>query len=61
MRTTSRHDAVERSRQHEQWVDNLRVILIAGVIVVHVATAYLVDIPWYYDDELSATGVWPTT
>ena len=44
--------------RHELWVDNLRVVLIAGVIVVHTATAYVVDIPWYYDDERAASGVW---
>jgi glucans biosynthesis protein C len=45
------------SRQREPWVDNLRVALIAGVIVVHVATGYVVDIAgWYYDDELRASG-----
>jgi hypothetical protein len=36
-----------------QWVDTLRVVLIAGVIVVHTATGYVTDIVgWYYDDEL---------
>ena len=33
--------------------------VIAGVIVVHTATAYVVDIPWYYDDERATSGVWP--
>ena len=28
-----------RRHRHELWVDNLRVVLIAGVIVVHTATA----------------------
>jgi hypothetical protein len=47
-----------RRQRHELWVDNLRVVLIAGVIVVHTATAYVVDIPWYYDDERAASGLW---
>ncbi len=47
-----------RKQTHEAWVDNLRVLLIAGVIVVHTATAYVVDIPWYYDDERAPSGVW---
>jgi len=47
-----------RRHRHELWVDNLRVVLIAGVIVVHTATAYVVDIPWYYDDERAASGLW---
>lgn len=40
------------------WVDDLRVVMIAGVIVLHVATGYVTDIAgWYYDDELDASGV----
>ena len=40
-------------------MDNLRVVLIAGVIVVHTATAYILDIAgWYYDDERSTSGSW---
>ena len=56
---TSSQDTVARSRPREQWADNLRVAVIAAVIVVHTATAYLVDIPWYYDDERTTSGVWP--
>jgi hypothetical protein len=26
---------------------------------VHTATAYVVDIPWYYNDERTTSGVWP--
>jgi peptidoglycan/LPS O-acetylase OafA/YrhL len=40
------------TRQREQWVDTLRVVLIAGVIVVHTATGYVTDFAgYYYDDE----------
>jgi peptidoglycan/LPS O-acetylase OafA/YrhL len=40
------------------WVDNLRVAAIAGVIVVHTATAYVTDFAdWYYQDELHPTSV----
>ena len=40
------------------WVDNLRVAAIAGVIVVHTATAYVTDIAdWCYHDELDPTPV----
>jgi fucose 4-O-acetylase-like acetyltransferase len=43
--------------QREQWVDTLRVLLIAGVIVVHTATAYVTDFAgYYYDDERVTTG-----
>jgi hypothetical protein len=55
---TSPHATVERTRPREQWAENLRLVLIAGVVVAHTATAYLVDIPWYYDDEQSTSGVW---
>jgi glucan biosynthesis protein C len=55
----SSQDIAVRSRPREQWADNLRVAVIAGVIVVHTATAYVVDIPWYYDDERTTSGVWP--
>jgi peptidoglycan/LPS O-acetylase OafA/YrhL len=41
-----------QTRQLEQWVDTLRVVLISGVIVVHTATAYVTDFAgYYYDDE----------
>lgn len=55
----SSRDTAARSRPREQWADNLRVAVIAGVIVVHTATAYVVDIPWYYDDERVTSGVMP--
>jgi peptidoglycan/LPS O-acetylase OafA/YrhL len=43
---------VVQIRHREQWVDTLRVVLIAGVIVVHTATAYVTDFAgYYYDDE----------
>jgi len=51
-------DAVATPRRSEVWVDNLRVTLIAGVIVVHTATAYVVDVPWYYDDERTSSQAW---
>jgi glucan biosynthesis protein C len=31
-----------------EWMDNLRVVLIAGVIGAHVASAYVIDSDWYY-------------
>ena len=37
-------------------MDNLRVAVITGVIVLHVATAYVLDISWYYE-ERTASGV----
>jgi type IV secretory pathway protease TraF len=35
-------------------MDNLRVAVIAGVIVAHVATAYVLDIDWYYEERSSS-------
>lgn len=46
-------------RLHQSWMDNVRVALIAGVIVVHSATGYVTDIAgWYYDDEMTSSEVW---
>lgn len=36
------------------WVDRLRVVVIAGVVVAHVGTAYLVPIGWYYEERISS-------
>lgn len=48
-------------RQREQWVDTLRVVLIAGVILVHTATGYVTDFAgFYYDDELAVNTVLST-
>ena len=56
--TSTQGAGVETSRR-EMWVDNVRVFVIAGVIVVHTATAYVLDLAaWYYDDERAAGGVW---
>ena len=36
------------------WVDRLRVVGIAGVVVVHVGTASLVPIGWYYEERIES-------
>jgi surface polysaccharide O-acyltransferase-like enzyme len=41
-------------------VDNLRVAVVAGVIVVHTATGYLTDFADWYYDELTPRDVWGT-
>lgn len=39
----------------EAWPDNLRLVLISGVIVAHVATAYVVDlVSWYYEQRTTS-------
>jgi hypothetical protein len=41
------------------WVDNLKIAVIAGVILVHTATAYLLDdFDWYYDLERTTSERW---
>jgi glucan biosynthesis protein C len=37
------------------WMDTLRVTAIAGVIVMHAATAYILDIDWYYQERTTST------
>ena len=41
------------------WMDTLRVTAIAGVIVMHAATAYILDIDWYYQ-ERTTSALTPT-
>ena len=36
------------------WMDTLRVTAIAGVIVMHAATAYILDIDWYYQERTTS-------
>lgn len=53
-------DTIVKGRTREQWADNLRMIVIAGVIVVHAGVGYLVDIAgWYYQAERVTSGFWP--
>lgn len=40
----------------QAWIDNLRVAVIAGVIVVHVASAYVLDIDWYYEERTTSAA-----
>lgn len=34
-------------------MDNLRIAVIAGVVVTHVAITYVLDIDWYYEERTS--------
>jgi glucans biosynthesis protein C len=45
--------------QREHWADNLRVLVIAVVVVWHTAAAYLQGASWYYMDR-STSKVWTT-
>ncbi len=44
-----------RPAAHHRWIDRLRVSVIAAVIAVHTATAYVVPIPWYYQERTTST------
>ena len=56
----SSHDSIVESRPRELWADNLRVLVVAGVIVVHTATGYLTGIAdWYYTERTTST-LWST-
>ena len=46
--------AGEVTRAREAWPDTLRVVIITGVIVMHAATGYVVDIGWYYEERTSS-------
>ncbi len=55
---TSSRDVIVERRPREQWADNLRVLVIAGVIVLHAATAYLAPIAGWYYEERTTSSVW---
>jgi surface polysaccharide O-acyltransferase-like enzyme len=40
----------------QAWIDNLRVTVIAGVILMHVASAYVLDIDWYYEERTTSAA-----
>ncbi len=46
--------AGEVTRGRKAWPDTLRVAIIAGVIVMHAATGYVVDVGWYYEERTSS-------
>jgi glucans biosynthesis protein C len=43
----------------QRWADNLRVLVIAAVVVFHTATAYLGGSDWYYMDR-TTSKLWST-
>ena len=46
--------SVAQQTTRSPWIDRLRVVVIAGVIVAHTATAYVVDTPWYYEERTTS-------
>ena len=57
---TASRDTIVASRPRELWVDNLRVLVVSGVIVVHTATGYLTGIADWYYDERTTSQAWST-
>ena len=55
----SPHEVSDALGQRERWADNLRVLVIAVVVVWHTATAYLMGSDWYYMDR-TTSKLWTT-
>jgi len=53
------HEIPADPGQRQHWADNLRVLVIAVVVVWHTATAYLGGADWYYMDR-TTSKVWTT-
>ena len=53
----SPHEVPAGRGQREDWADNLRVLVIAVVVVWHTAAGYLAGASWYYMDR-STSKVW---
>jgi hypothetical protein len=53
----SPHEVPAGPGQREYWADNLRVLVIAVVVVWHTAMAYLGGTGWYYIDR-TTSKVW---
>jgi len=52
--TPDRRKASATVRPRAGWMDNLRITAITGVIVLHAATAYILDIDWYYQERTTS-------
>ena len=50
----SPHEVPVGPGQRQHWADNLRVLVIAAVVVSHTAQAYLGGSPWYYMDRTTS-------
>jgi glucans biosynthesis protein C len=53
------HEVPAEPGQRQHWADNLRVLVIAVVVVFHTATAYLGGSAWYYMDRTTSKA-WTT-
>jgi glucans biosynthesis protein C len=54
---TASSEAPARPDQRQYWADNLRVLVIAAVVVFHAATAYLGGPSWYFMQR-TTSGAW---
>ena len=59
MAVPTRHETPAGARpldgQRQPWVDNLRVVIIVGVIGAHVSLIYALDVAWYYEERDAST------
>jgi glucan biosynthesis protein C len=55
----SPHEVPAEPGQWQHWADNLRVLVIAVVVMWHTATAYLGGSDWYYMDR-TTSKLWTT-
>jgi fucose 4-O-acetylase-like acetyltransferase len=55
----SPHEIPAEPGERQRWADNLRVLVIAVVVVWHSATAYLGGSDWYYMDR-TTSRIWTT-
>jgi len=55
----SPHEVPAGSGQRDHWADNLRVLVIAVVVVWHTTSAYLGGSNWYYMDR-TTSKIWTT-
>jgi len=45
----------QRTVHRQAWIDNLRVVVVAGVIGAHVSLIYVLDVAWYYEERTAST------
>lgn len=57
MQGRSSRDTVAAREQRQGWVDNLRVLVIAAVVVFHAGTGYLGGTNWYFEQRVTP-GAW---
>jgi peptidoglycan/LPS O-acetylase OafA/YrhL len=55
-RPTRREPRADAAPDRLAWIDNLRVVVIVGVVGAHVGQVYALDVGWYYE-ERTASGV----